>query len=96
MTLRSAFKLPLALLCIAALLTACGKKSDDQSATLATVNGVTRIDTISLARSAANIQLVFYGTVADLQSSMRQRNLDLSQDPLSGAWVLRPTVPASY
>jgi EpsD family peptidyl-prolyl cis-trans isomerase len=39
MNMRSAFKLPLALLCVAALVTACGKKSDDQSATLATVNG---------------------------------------------------------
>ena len=39
MKLRSALNLTLALACVAALLTACGKKSDDTSATVATVNG---------------------------------------------------------
>ena len=39
MNIRPAFKLTLALACVAALVTACGKKSDDSSATLATVNG---------------------------------------------------------
>jgi EpsD family peptidyl-prolyl cis-trans isomerase len=39
MNIRSAFNLSLALLCVAALVAGCAKKSDDQSATLATVNG---------------------------------------------------------
>ena len=39
MNIRPAFKLTLALACVAALVTACGKKSDDSSATLAPVNG---------------------------------------------------------
>jgi EpsD family peptidyl-prolyl cis-trans isomerase len=39
MKIRSAFNLSLTLVCVAALVTACGKKSDDTSATVATVNG---------------------------------------------------------
>jgi EpsD family peptidyl-prolyl cis-trans isomerase len=39
MTIRSAFNLSLTLVCVAVLVTACGKKSDDKSATVATVNG---------------------------------------------------------
>ena len=39
MTMRSALKLSLTLACVAVLLAACGKKTDDNSATLATVNG---------------------------------------------------------
>ena len=39
MKLRTAFHLSLTLACVAALLTACGKKTDDTSATVATVNG---------------------------------------------------------
>ena len=39
MTIRSALKLSLTLACVAVLLAACGKKTDDNSATLATVNG---------------------------------------------------------
>jgi EpsD family peptidyl-prolyl cis-trans isomerase len=39
MNIRSALKLSLTLACVAALLTACGKKSEDTSATVATVNG---------------------------------------------------------
>ena len=39
MNLRSAFLRSLTLVCVAALVTACGKKSDDTSATVATVNG---------------------------------------------------------
>ena len=39
MKLRSASHLSLTLVCVAALLTACGKKTDDTSATVATVNG---------------------------------------------------------
>jgi EpsD family peptidyl-prolyl cis-trans isomerase len=41
MNLRIAFHRSLTLVCVAALLTACGKKSDDNSATVATVNGET-------------------------------------------------------
>ena len=39
MTMRSALKLSLTLACVAVLLAACGKKTEDTSATLATVNG---------------------------------------------------------
>ena len=39
MKLRSASRLSLTLVCAATLLSACGRKSDDTSATLATVNG---------------------------------------------------------
>jgi EpsD family peptidyl-prolyl cis-trans isomerase len=39
MTMRSALKLSLTLACVAVLLAACGKKTEDNSATLATVNG---------------------------------------------------------
>lgn len=39
MKLRSVFHRSLALLCVATLVTACGHKSDDTSATVATVNG---------------------------------------------------------
>lgn len=39
MKTRSAFNLALALACVAVLLAACGRKSEDTSATLATVNG---------------------------------------------------------
>lgn len=39
MNIRPAFKLTLTLVCVAALVTACGKKSADTSATVATVNG---------------------------------------------------------
>ena len=39
MKLRAAPHLSLTLVCVAALLTACGKKTDDTSATVATVNG---------------------------------------------------------
>ena len=39
MKLRSASHLSLALVCAAVLLTACGRKTDDTSATVATVNG---------------------------------------------------------
>jgi EpsD family peptidyl-prolyl cis-trans isomerase len=39
MKLRTASHLSLTLACVAALLTACGKKTDDTSATVATVNG---------------------------------------------------------
>ena len=39
MKLRSVFHRLLALVCVAALVTACGKKSEDTSATVATVNG---------------------------------------------------------
>ena len=39
MTMRSALKLLLTLACVAVLLAACGKKTEDNSATLATVNG---------------------------------------------------------
>lgn len=39
MNLRIAFHRSLTLVCVAALLTACGRKSDDNSATVATVNG---------------------------------------------------------
>ncbi len=39
MTMRSALKLSLTLACVALLLAACGKKTEDNSATLATVNG---------------------------------------------------------
>lgn len=39
MNLRSVFHRSLTLICVAALVTACGKKSEDTSATVATVNG---------------------------------------------------------
>ena len=39
MTMRSALKLSLTLACVAVLVTACGRKTEDNSATLATVNG---------------------------------------------------------
>lgn len=39
MTLRSVFNLSMTLVCVAVLVTACGKKSDDKSAAVATVNG---------------------------------------------------------
>ena len=39
MKIRSASHLSLTLICVATLLTACGRKTDDTSATLATVNG---------------------------------------------------------
>lgn len=39
MNIRSAFKLSLTLVCVAVLATACGRHSDDKSATVATVNG---------------------------------------------------------
>ena len=39
MKTRSAFNLALTLACVAMLLAACGRKSEDGSATLATVNG---------------------------------------------------------
>lgn len=39
MTIRSAFNFSLTLVCVAVLVTACGKRSDDKSATVATVNG---------------------------------------------------------
>jgi len=39
MKTRSAFKLSLALACVAALLVACGRKAEDTSAAVATVNG---------------------------------------------------------
>jgi len=39
MTMLSAIKLSLTLACVAALLSACGRKTEDTSATLATVNG---------------------------------------------------------
>ena len=39
MTMRSAFNLSLTLVCVAVLVTACGRTSDDKSATVATVNG---------------------------------------------------------
>ena len=39
MNIRPAFKLTLTLVCVAALVTACGKKSADTSASVATVNG---------------------------------------------------------
>ncbi len=62
MKLRSAFNLSLTLVCVATLVTACGKKSDDTSATVATVNGenITQnqldfaIKQISAARPAAS------------------------------------------
>ena len=39
MTMRSALKFSLTLACVAVLLAACGKKTEDNSVTLATVNG---------------------------------------------------------
>jgi EpsD family peptidyl-prolyl cis-trans isomerase len=39
MNFRSVSKLSLALVCVASVLAACGKKSDDTSAAVATVNG---------------------------------------------------------
>ncbi len=39
MNLRNALHRSLTLVCVAALVTACGKKSDDTSATVATING---------------------------------------------------------
>ena len=62
MKFRSAFNLTLTLVCVAALVTACGKKSDDTSATVATVNGETitqnqldfAVKQITAARPAAS------------------------------------------
>jgi EpsD family peptidyl-prolyl cis-trans isomerase len=62
MKLRSAFNLSLTLVCVAALVTACGKKFDDTSPMVATVNGETitqnqldfAIKQIAAARPAAS------------------------------------------
>ena len=54
--------------------------------------GVLRVDVISLARGAANIQIVFHGTLPDLQNALRAKNLNITQDPLSGNWVMRPAI----
>jgi hypothetical protein len=51
--------------------------------------GVRRADVISLGRGETQIELGFAGTPQDLQVALAQHNLRLTQDILSGLWVLR-------
>ncbi len=51
--------------------------------------GVRRIDVISVNRGATEIELGFAGKPEDIQMSVAQHNLRLTQDILSGEWVLK-------
>ena len=56
---------------------------------LAVTPGVRRIDITSLGRGAAQIELGFAGTPQDIQAALAQHNLRLTQDILSGSWMLK-------
>ncbi|MDD5586869.1 MAG: DUF2066 domain-containing protein [Alphaproteobacteria bacterium] len=58
-------------------------------AKLANVPGVSRINVISLARGAADIDLEFHGDIPPLQTALAGQNLVLEQSPATGGWVLR-------
>ncbi len=92
MNLRPAFKPTLALLCVAALVTACGHKSDDKSATVATVNGenITQneldfaIKQISAARpgaSAPDAATVLQGMVEQRLAVQKAEKDKLDRNP---------------
>ena len=57
---------------------------------LASVIGVSRIDVLALQRGAASIEIEWHASIADLQSELQQKQLNLTQDATTHAWVLRP------
>lgn len=58
-------------------------------ARLANVTGISKVNVITLARNAADIDLEFYGEIPRLQNAMFGQNLVLEQTPLRGGWIVR-------
>ena len=56
---------------------------------LTATNGVRRVDISSVGRGETNIDLGFAGTPQDLQVALAQHGLRLTQDVLSGNWMLK-------
>jgi len=92
MNLRSVFHRSLTLVCVAALLTACGKKSADTSATVATVNGenitqaqldfaVKQIQAARPAASAPDAAQVLQGLVEQRLAVQKAEKDKLDRNP---------------
>lgn len=56
---------------------------------LAKVPNVQKVEILSLTRAQASAQLLFRGTISDLQNSLAQANMTLSETGPAGAWELR-------
>ena len=92
MNIRPAFKLTLTLACVAVLVSACGKKSDDTSATVATVNGenitqnqldyaVKQIAAARPAASAPDASVVLQGMVEQRLAVQKAEKDKLDRNP---------------
>jgi hypothetical protein len=55
-----------------------------------TTRGVEQVNVVSLQRGAVSIMIQYHGNLEDLQTMLLQRNLQLKEDTLSGAWFLNP------
>lgn len=62
--------------------------ADIQRRLLATP-GIRRVDVISVGRGVTEIELGFAGKPEDIQLALAQHNMRLTQDVLSGQWMLR-------
>nr|MDP9128266.1 hypothetical protein [Pseudomonadota bacterium] len=56
---------------------------------------ITRAEVITLARGMTSIEIEFRGDIEQLQGSLNQQNLSLTQNRTSGAWTLQSLTPAS-
>lgn len=65
-----------------------GQWSDLQRRLLATP-GIQRVDIMSVGRGETEIELGFSGRLEDLQVALARRNMRLTQDVLSGQWMLK-------
>ena len=56
---------------------------------LAMTTNINKLSVIALTRSAAKIELEFYGSIDELKNALTQQGLQLEQTGADGAWFLR-------